>query len=258
MTAVTGNKKVLSRPNRLHRQKDLLVKVDSMIGPGEKLTLIIKSSGDPDVLVLKSTTTYDVIPSSKTVIVAQTSPPIPKFMIGRTIEVTFIARTREFEYKRFGFRTLISNILPNYQLYGGRKAEAIELRYLAQGYERDLRQYFRVQPISEHPIDLAIPQSDEQLTAINISGAGLLFSRKISPESRRIEAGDYLTLLISLNAEEKLHSRTKVVRKFYKDHFEYVATKFSDMERHDKQILLNVLVRIQRIDLRKRSGLYYL
>jgi hypothetical protein len=178
-------------------------------------------------------------------------------MIGRTVEVTFIARTAEFEYKRFGLQTLVSKILPNYGLYGGHIGEAIELRYLTEGYERDLRQYFRVQPMSEHPVYLSIPDSSEQLTVINISGAGLLFSRKISPKSKDIESGDRLNLVVSLNGEEKLHSQTKVVRKFHKDHFEYVATKFLSIERHDRQILLAALYRIQRIELRKRSGLYY-
>lgn len=234
-----------------------MVEINSIIKPGDRLDLIIRSSDDTDDLALLNSAVYDVTSSAEKIIVAQTSPPIPKSMIGRNIEVSVLTRTPEFEYRRLGFRAVISKIIPNYQLHGGRESEAIELKRLGKAYERDLRYYFRVQPVPEYPIELAFPGENGHLDLIDISVGGLCFSRRMSSELQHIEIGDRLDLWVSVNGNERLQLETKVVRKFYKDHFEYIGVKFLDLERQDKQILEATLHRIQRIKLAKRSGMFY-
>jgi hypothetical protein len=234
-----------------------LVEINSAIKPGDKLDLILRSSDDTDDLALLSTAVYDVTSSLEKIIVAQTSPPIPESMIGRNIEVSVLTRTPEFEYRRLGFRAVISKIIPNYQLHGGRESKAIELKRLGKAYERDLRYHFRVQPVPEYPIELALPGENGPLNLIDISVGGLCFSRRMSSESKKIEIGDRLALRVSVNTNERLQLETKVVRKFYKDHFEYIGVKFLDLQRQDKQILQAALHRMQRIKLAKRSGMYY-
>jgi hypothetical protein len=234
-----------------------LVKIDSVIKPGDKLDLIIRSSDDTGDLALLTAAVYDVTSSAEKIVVAQTSPPVPESMIGRNIEVSVLTRTPDFEYRRLGFRAVISKIIPNYQLHGGRESEAIELKRLGKAYERDLRYYFRVQPVPEYPIKLAIRGENKHLNLIDISAGGLCFSRRMSSELQDIEIGDRLDLWVSVNGNERLQLETKAVRKFYKDDFEYIGVRFVNLERQDKQALEATLHRIQRIKLAKRSGMYY-
>ncbi len=234
-----------------------MVEIKRIIKPGDRLDLIIRSSDNTDDLALLNTAVYDLTSSGEEIIVVQTSPPIPDSMTGKEIEVSILTRTPEFEYQRFGFRAVISKILPNYQLHGGRESPAVELRRLSKTYERDLRYHFRVQPVPEYPIELALPGENGRFNLIDISVGGLCFSRRMSSELQDIETGDRLDLSVALNGNERLQLEAKVVRKFYKDHFEYIGVKFLNLERQARQILQDTLHRIQRIELAKRSGVYY-
>ncbi len=240
-----------------YHQEDFLLDISKAIRPGEKLDLILRSSDDREDLLLGITTVYYASSSSHRIIVAQTSPPILKSMIGTTIEASFLTRTEEFDCQRLGFRAVVLNILPNYQLHGGGAGEAVELEYLGGPYERNLRYNFRVEPIVEHPVDLTIFGNNERLNVFDVSAGGLCFTRRTSNQCRNIEVGDTLRLSVNLSERERLQLDSRVVRKFYKGHIEYIGVRFSNMQTKDKQILLSALNRIQRIKLRKRSGLHY-
>jgi hypothetical protein len=250
-------RKKLPNQNPQNQENDFLAEVARVIRPGEKLDLIIRSSDDTEDLTSRSSTLYDLVSSSGRIIVAQTSPPMPKSMIGKIIEVSFLARNPEFEHQRFGFRAVASNILANYPLCGGNNGDVIELEYLAEAYERNLRYYFRVQPVLEQPIDLTALCDKEQFNVIDISAGGLCFSGKGLSMLKDIKIGQKLNLSVDIIAQRKMQLETMVVRKFYRDYFEYVGVKFLNMARRDKQVLLSTINRIQRISLRKRSGLYY-
>jgi hypothetical protein len=181
-------------------------------------------------------------------------------MTGKNIEISVLTRTPEFEYQRFGFSAVISKVLPNYRLHGGRESPAIKVKRLGKAYERDLRYHFRVQPVPEYPIELALSGENGRFNLIDISVGGLCFSRRMSSESEDsedIETGDRLDLSVALNGNERLQLEAKVIRKFYKDHFEYIGVKFLNLQREARQILQDTLHRIQRIKLAKRSGVYY-
>lgn len=225
------------------------------IRPSEKLDLILRSSDEAEDLLLGITTVYDTPSSSNRIIVAQTSPPILKSMIGTTIEASFMTRTKEFDCQRLGFRAVVLNLLPDYQLHGGGAVEAVELEYLGGLYEKNMRYNFRVEPVVEGPIDLTIFGVNKRVNVLDVSAGGLCFTRRISSKCRTIEVGDRLRLSMNLGEHETLQLEGRVVRKVYKGHIEYIGVRFSNMLMKDEQILLSTLNRIQRIELRKGSGL---
>jgi c-di-GMP-binding flagellar brake protein YcgR len=106
-------------------------------------------------------------------------------------------------------------------------------------------------------MDLTIFGANERVNVFDVSGGGLCFTRRISNKFRNIEVGDMIRLSINLSEHERLWLDCKVIRKSYKGHIEYIGVRFSNMPMKDKQILLGALNRIQRITLRKRSGLHY-
>jgi c-di-GMP-binding flagellar brake protein YcgR len=133
----------------------------------------------------------------------------------------------------------------------------VELEYLAEAYERNLRYYFRVQPVLEQPIDLTVLRENQQFNVIDISGGGLCFSGKGLSMLKDVKIGQKLKLLLDIYGQREMQLETVVVRKYYGAYFEYVGVKFLNIARKDRQVLLSAINRIQRIALRRRSGLYY-
>ncbi len=232
--------------------------IKRVIQPSTKLDLIIGANEDRNWVDVRSTIIYDVFPNDGYFIVAQTDPPILNSMEGETIEASFLwYEDPTSEPKRYAFSSIIQG-LEDYELSRGNSVKAVRLKYPKYFYRRNLRFFYRVTPVNEYPIELYVPGYPESLPIIDISGGGICFSHPKLDFLERLKKGERFRLVINFNEEKKMKVLVEVVRKFAKPEMpkiSFMAVKFLDLPPTDREFLVTVVKRIERIILRKRAGL---
>ncbi|MDY6845310.1 MAG: PilZ domain-containing protein [Thermodesulfobacteriota bacterium] len=233
--------------------------LSQILKPAQHLDLVFSVKEEELYLDTRGTIIYDVFPEEESVLIAQTRLPILRSAIGETIEATFLWRpTPSTEPSRYAFHTIIKDIINDYILSQGQQVQAIRLTYPKHLYERNIRFSYRIQPIEDYPIILEIDGYKDSFPLIDISEGGLCFSYSKSSHTISLRPGEQLLCTLDFNQEKTLKIKAEVVREFQKDHSSdifFTGVKFLDLPIKDSRFLSTTIRTIERILLRKRSGL---
>lgn len=234
--------------------------LENIIKPAQHLDLVFGAHEEEYRVDIRGTIIYDVYPEERYFLVAQTQSPFVKSMVGDAIECTFLWHPTPTDHpSRYAFYTTIQDLITNYVLSRGNQVQAIRLAYPRYLYERNIRFSYRVQPIKQYSITLWVEGHKDPLPIIDISEGGLCFSysTKLSHLSA-LKLGNRFYIALDFNGEKLMKKRVEVIRKFQKTIFpkiDFMGIKFLELSTSECAFLSAVIKRVERIILRKRSGL---
>lgn len=183
---------------------------------------------------------YDVI--NRRIIIAQTSPPITKYILNRLISLTFLVK-KDGQPVRYGVQAKVTDFITKYELASS-EVTAVGLEQKTRLDIYDLRLDFRLRP----PInsDLSILWQERKLNILDISAGGFQFSYRGRdlPEMKK----DFNISLIIDEYFLKLEAKVlKIAAPVPNDpDLQYVGAKFMGDRRNYERYLMRKILEIQR------------
>ncbi len=224
------------------------------LGPQSRIDLILTLDVVKELIDVRPTVIYDW-DSNDRLIVAQTSPPILRSQVGRKVEISFVIFDREAnKTRRFGFTTVILELLLNYEIRAGVTEQALLIAYPTKGViETSVRLHYRVEPSSEHNIDVDLRDAEGQVHLLDLSLGGLLVSWDGRGELKR---GQETRLVLNLMGQTAV-VRARVARIFEREGAKliFVGFKFVEMDPATARLIQETVNSVMRDELKARSGL---
>lgn len=152
-------------------------KLEHILRPQTQMELIFDVDLINDYIDVRNSVVMEV--GAEEVIIAQSSPPVIKSMVGRSLEATFVRRDPvTSEVIRWGWRCQIKQFISNYKLSGDdvETIQALSLSLPLDGglTETNARMDYRLEIGSENKIYVQTHPSFGRVTLFNFSAGGLL------------------------------------------------------------------------------------
>jgi len=129
------------------------------IHPGSSVDLILNlDSLKEEARSVKRATVYDV--EGVQYILSQTTPPVRKSELGKTINITSLIR-RGDQKVRYGFFGQLIDIIINYQLNSNQKVVALSIKRTSPVQTFNLRQHHRVRPGKDWSARIDLPGAQD-------------------------------------------------------------------------------------------------
>ncbi len=223
--------------------------------PQSRLDLILSLDVINESIDVRSSVVYDYLGKNR-LIIAQTTPPVRKSMIGQKIEISFLLRDPDTRrLGRYGYRTVIYDLLTDYQFRPGQSEQAlvVGLPTTKSVKETSVRLHYRIQPAREHRIDCDIENFFGEVHLVDLSLGGALLSMTAKPT---FNAGETLQLKLTLG-DETLRLKGEAVRIFNREGSRntFVGVKFIDPDQATQSAIQRAINRVMRTELRARAGL---
>jgi len=202
----------------------------------------------PDI---RHSTIYELDQQARTMILAQTDPPISKKTVGlASMDVTAMTKTRENIPMRAAIRCSLLALLNSYELAGGAVVRAILVRHEAKIRQANIRSGFRVAPSAKYEVDCFIKTNDSVFSSdhdmfvrdISVSGMGLTIPRLVNnarnrlfflPRGARLETDIVLRdLTCAKPAENRIKTTAAIVRRneFHSKNNGIIALEFKNLD----------------------------
>lgn len=150
--------------------------------PGRPVDLILQTDMDNNLIDVRPTVLHDV-DSKGRLILAQTQPLFKTSMVGRHMEITFLARYNDLaggRWLRVGYEAPILKVLDNYQIGPDLREQIL----LAPGPKKlstfTLRLDYRLEPSLDSDLHLCFWPDKTPLNIVDISAGGVRFSHSAS------------------------------------------------------------------------------
>jgi hypothetical protein len=214
------------------------------IHPGSSVDLILLY--DPlkeEARSVRKATVYDT--ERDRYILSQTSPPIRKSDLGKSVNITSLIR-RGDQRVRCGFFGKLFDIIIDYQLNSHQKVLALSIVRTSSIETYNLRLHYRVRPGKEWSTRIEIDSMPANLVDISLGGALFTHSRE-----RRLEYGQELQVIYTDNDGNR-YVIPSIVKRLWTPlemrhaDLEYVAIQFLDMDKALERELGREIMEIQR------------
>jgi hypothetical protein len=214
------------------------------IHPGSSVDLILNlDSLKEEARSVRRATVYDV--EGMQYILSQTTPPVRKSELGKTINITSLLR-RGDQKVRYGFFGQLNDIIINYQLNSNQKVVALSIKRTSPVQTFNLRQHHRVRPGKEWSARIDVDSMPVNLIEISLGGA--LFSHS---NEKTIEYGQEIQVTYTDN-EENRHIIQAIARRVWTPlemrhtSLEYVTVQFMNMDKDLERELGREIIELQR------------
>ena len=144
------------------------------IKPGTNLNIIVNIDHMREIVDVKNSVLHDI--SGRTLVIAQTDPPISRMHTGKELYLTFLEK-RKGETKRYGFTVKVIEFIKEYELSTTLKVQAVVLKRVSEPEEYNLRMFFRLEPPGNCGIEMYIEGKKLNILDISIGGAKLSHDR---------------------------------------------------------------------------------
>jgi len=214
------------------------------IHPGSSVDLILLY--DPlkeEARSVRKATVYDT--ERDQYILSQTSPPIKKADLGKSVNITSLIR-RGDQRVRCGFFGKLFDIIIDYPLNSHQKVLALSIVRTSPIETYNLRLHYRVRPGKDWSKRIEIDSMPVNLIDISLGGALFTHSKE-----RRLEYGQELQMMYMDNDGNR-HIIPSIVKRVWTPlemrhtDLEYVAIQFLDMDKALERELGREIMEIQR------------
>lgn len=234
--------------------------------PGRRVQIIAGVDQGKEVLDIRSTTIFDVRPAG-TLTLAQTDPSFSVRDIDSDIQVTFVVGPQDrpdllLRPARFGFPTRILETENMTRLHNGNFAPCLIVSYPETITKRTVRSFVRIEPFLDYNIIVHAKEPDlppttmVKMNVINLSMGGLQIAGT-EDLGWNINLGDDIFVhiirwdgagitLLSTVMWKKQHSALP-------DQWR-IGLKFLSPSPKEEEFLKRSVLRLQRLELRRRSG----
>lgn len=218
------------------------------IGPGSNVEIILELDELKEKIDVRRAIVHDV--EGDRYILSQTTPPVRFSDVGKEARVTRLSRKGD-QLHRWGFTGTLEEILRDYPLNSSRTVLALVIRKTSAFKTYNLRMHYRVRPGSDWATRIAVDSQAVNLIDISIGGA--LFSHGIErpfEHNRAVEVA-------YRGSDGTRHAIPAVVRRVWTpsdarcDGIEFVAVRFTRMEKELERELAREIMEIQRGSLYK-------
>ena len=183
---------------------------------------------------------YDVI--NRRIIIAQTSPPITKYILNRLISLTFLVR-KDGQPVRYGVQAKVTDFITNYELASSR-VTAVGLEQKTRLDTYDLRLDFRLRPPPNN--ELSIEWEERKLNIIDISAGGFQFSYR-GGDLPKMKNEFKISLIIDEYFFKLTAKVLNIAAPVSQDpDLHYVGAKFIGNSRSYERYLMKKILEIQR------------
>ncbi len=174
---------------------------DTCLRPGRKVDLVMEdeSAGGPAATV---STILHGLDGKKRLVLAQPDPPVNPSLVGRELEVTFLARYQELPgggWLRVGYRGPLLAMVEDYPLAQGLKQPVLILAGPKRLAPYTLRRSQRLSPPRDGSLGLFLLPRREPLELIDFSRGGASFRL---PRGLALAEESSLSLLLLAGSEE--------------------------------------------------------
>lgn len=166
----------------------------SDITPGLRVEFFYYADYRNENVHVMRTILYDVMGGE--MIMAQSSPSLPRESIKKNIVMTYLAK-QEGKPVRFGFNAKILDILNDYRIASGEAVSAIVIEQEGPPRHFNIRSYFRVRVPSSSHLNLII--NGESATLLDISIGGAMIS---GPTVNGLNQHDMIKITITFDNQE--------------------------------------------------------
>jgi hypothetical protein len=144
------------------------------IRPGLNIRVVTEVDLLKETIHVGSAVIYDM--DGSTLTISQTDPPILKSMLGREIEITYLAREKN-ELVRFGFPARIKEFVDQYPLNPSQKVKALIVAKEERENPYNLPMFYRVEPTSKSRLAMTVSGEPVNILDISLGGARLSFPK---------------------------------------------------------------------------------
>ncbi len=216
--------------------------------------LVVRLDLEEDVIDVRRTVIQNIDRRGR-VILAQTTPPVLKSMVGQKVEVTFLTFSRDRaggRWVRLGYNTQVLNVIANYKLARNYRETVVMVGGPSQFHISTTRLAHRVRPTLDMDLRLFLMPRRSEVRLADLSGTGLSFrhSRLLS-----FAPGSIMRLLltsgpVSISLVGKVVRTTPIKSRM----LDITAVHFIDMDAATKKKMLQLVTEMDRHILAKRSG----
>jgi hypothetical protein len=155
--------------------------------PGMAVNIIFETDFLVNTTRVLKATIFDVIDDK--LIVSQTSPPILRSSLNRSIQISFITHV-ESQPARFAASAIVTNFIANYEMSSSLTVPALILEQKTDLEEVNIRMFFRVKSVVGS--NIVVLFGPEKLNLIDISLGGAKFSH---PKPNLVQPRQELNLI---------------------------------------------------------------
>jgi hypothetical protein len=209
------------------------------VKPGQTVKIVIREDMLRERIEVRNSITYDV--QDKTVILAQTDPPVLPSYMGRRVVITYL-RKEKGSLVRYGFFAHITEMIKDYRLNSGQTQAVILVSQDSKVEPYNLRMHFRVEPPTDSGLGLRMGSEDVHLLDVSVGGAK--FSH-MKTRSSRVGQMLKITLIID-DTETELSARILRIWDESDRNLEFLSVQFPYIEQKIADSLARKIVDVER------------
>ncbi|HEY3276349.1 MAG TPA: PilZ domain-containing protein [Syntrophorhabdaceae bacterium] len=211
--------------------------------PGINTRIVTEIDLMKEIIHVKNSIVYEV--NGRTVIMAQTDPPILKSMLNREFIVTYLIHEKG-EAVRYGFPAVLVRFLEGYKLNSSQEVTALEVSMRVEPSPYSIRMFYRVEPTGRS--NLALSVFHKQVNILDISLGGARFShdkRFVFEPDRKVEL--YMTLEgKTYNLDGRILRTWEGENERFKHELGFASVEFLNMTRTLEHALSRKIREIER------------
>ncbi len=152
--------------------------------PGQNVRIVTDVNLDKERITVKASVVHDV--NGRTIVLAQTDPPILKSTVGRDVMITYLAE-KEGAPERRGFPGRIVEIF-DYGLSSGNAVKALKVEVAGEPRPYNVRMFYRVAPTNRSGVSIHIRGVRVNILDLSLGGARVTHDKSLRLEQDAIVA----------------------------------------------------------------------
>jgi hypothetical protein len=196
-----------------------------------------------ELIQVRNSIFYDV--SGRTIVLAQTDPPLSQSIIGGEATITYLVKEKEGPV-RYGFPIHINDIIDDYKLVSSQFVKAVVGTRTGEPIPYSIRMFFRVEPTSKSGLEMSVYEKKVNILDISLGGVKISHRRSL-----RLEEGAVVELYFDIGLEiYNFHAR--VLRTWETDderlryELGFASLQFEDLPKRLEHVLSRKIRGIER------------
>jgi len=246
--------------------------LEKLFAPGHSVQLVININSDRPVV--RSSSIYDLLPTSHQMVMAQTTPPLMASTRYDTLDITTLVLGKNPGEKiRIGCSVRFLRVLNEYRLADGIKVKAFEIKYTPTLKKGNIRRAFRVVPTLKFEIagslswDVNTYRSGTEFFVhdISLTGIALMFPHYVGEAANpllKLAVGDRVKLNLKLRnlcgklVENTVLAEAHIIRKndAFTEKNTFVGAEFVNLPTDSDTKLVQFVQDVQLFNLRKEHN----
>jgi hypothetical protein len=218
------------------------------VKPGMNVRIVTEVDLSRERIHVRNSAIYDV--KGKTLILAQTDPPILKSMLNKEVVVTYVVAEKK-ELVRYGFPAKVTEFIDGFKLNSSQEVKALAVLRRSDPAPYSIRMFYRVEPTSKSNIGMAVYHKTVNILDISLGGVRFSHDRSLT-----LSAG--LPVEVFVTIDGKTHRlEARILRtwdgdnEWMKDELGFASAEFQYMDKtveHELSRKIREIERANRFD----------